>query len=418
MDDLTAYAWECLAREYTAEIETLLKQEAAEQAACQTGCCGLPLPELRRNKHQRAIYAHEQSIKWGGTNPKTYYRIYWHHHYLSQFEAGAEACRQALALDGSYALAAGGLAHCLKALGRYADAAEALERALELKPGDINLLEALLFCHLFLDRKDDELQVTLQAMEQHPDHIPFLRHRYNQLEKQERYEEALALAERARELTPESFAPHVALGHAYEHLGRKEKALDSFSEALRLAPGDTSALHPLVQLMGETGREAEIPKLLKAQVTEGLNNAVEGSGIGKLLCEYGCYESAVRVLTQVCEDAPYLVDSYARLAQAQRVLGRNKEAEEVLKAGVKAAIASLEKLQQTLPVLVTLDENPGCKPYEHAKSFETYTYENALLVYLDAGELELARPLITRLEELAPERAPVYRARLTYLEGR
>ena len=100
MDKLVANAWKQLSRIYFDEICDLIKVENEQEAPCETGCCGLPLPDGRRRLHEKAVYALNQAIAWGTSRPGLFQSLYWHYHYLGQFDLGEGACRKALELDG------------------------------------------------------------------------------------------------------------------------------------------------------------------------------------------------------------------------------------------------------------------------------------------------------------------------------
>ncbi len=174
MDRLVARAWKQLSRIYFHEICDLIKVENELEVACQAGYCGLPLPGGRRRLHEKAVYAIEQAVAWGLSTPGLYQNLYWHYHYLGQFDLGAEACRKALELDGNSAYAAHGLGICLKSLGRVDEAIDPLERAVALDPESPSALENLIACHEQLGHGGEASRLAREGLDRFPDHVPFM----------------------------------------------------------------------------------------------------------------------------------------------------------------------------------------------------------------------------------------------------
>lgn len=416
MDGLVAYAWQYLASRYYGDTRKLLKKEEKNQAACQTGCCGLPVDEGRRKLHEKAVYALNQAIAWGASTLDLYHSLYWHYHHLGQFEEGAEACRKALELDRDSAYAAHGLGICLKSLGRADEAIAPLEHAVALDLESPDALELLIACHEQLGRGDDAARLAGEGLERFPDHIPFMRSLYNQLEREDRHDEAKTLTELAAALNPEDYAPQVALGHIYRKLGQHTEAIGAFREGLRLAPGNSSALGPLIDALESAGRAGEIPDLLEEQANFVID-AVNGSTLGEKLYQYGRFESAIRVLSRVTLLLPQLVDPHVWLARSHRALDRDDEAQQVLTAAVAHALDSIKRLDDMLPELRTLDERPNQPDLRLADTFEAYTYKSALEAFLEAGALEEARAHLPRLECLDEEEARAFSESIRALEA-
>ncbi len=407
MDTLVAKAWKQLSKIYFHEICDLLKAENEQEAACRTGCCGLPLPAGRHRLHEKAVYAIKQAVACGLSTPGLYQTLYWHYHYLGQFDLGAEACRKALELDGNSAYAAHGLGICLKSLGRVDEAIEPLEHAVALDPESPGALENLIACHEQLGHGDEASRLARKGLDRFPDHVPFMRSLYHQLERAKRHDDAKVLAERAAALAPDDYAPQVALGHIYRKLVQHTEAIEAFKEALRLSPGNSSALGPLVDALEKAGRAEEIPDILEEQARFDFD-AVNGGRLGENLCRYGRFESAIRVLKQVTLMLPQFLEPHVWLARAFRALEREDEALTVLKAAVEHARDSIKRLDDMLPELRAMDERPNQPNLRLAETFEIYTYKNAIHAFLEAGALDEARRHLPRLECLDAEKAQYF----------
>ena len=66
-----------------------------------------------------------------------------------------------------------------------------------------------------------------------------------------RYDEALLHTREALRINPEQHRAHIALGLIMKHRGEPEQAIEHFSQALRLHPGDEVASENLRQLQAE-----------------------------------------------------------------------------------------------------------------------------------------------------------------------
>lgn len=414
MDDLIAYAWEYLACAYNRDIQALIEVEDKQEENCRTGFCGLPMGEDRKRLHLKAVHALKKATEWGRETPSLYYSLYWNYHYLDQFVEGAEACRRALSLQPDHTSAAHGLGICLKSLGQFSEAITVLKHSLELNSNQTSVIELLMECYSIQGQYEEEvIRLTEEALERFPNHVPFLRARFQQISKAGRHEEARVLAERAAALQPRDYAPQVALGHAYSILDQTAEAVQAFSAALSLAPGNHYALEPLLDLLQKLGRSSEIPDLLEAQASQYSDDPVNGAFLGKALYRYGCYESAIRVLSLNHHWLP----SFVYLARSHRALGRSEEALQVLEIAVTSALQSISNLDAILPELKFLDIARDQPDLALSDTFETTIYDQAIQVFLEAGAIDQARTHLPRYQQLDGERATLFADKLKELEA-
>jgi len=416
MNDLMAYAWGQLASVYHEEIIGLISDEEKQQENCKTGCCGLPMGEKREKLHGKAVRALQHSLEWSGGDPETYYNLYWNHHYLGQFEEGVEACRRALEIDPKHAHSAHALGICLKRLGRDEEAAEALERAIELDPDHADMYQTLVACLANLGREEEADRACDRGLKRFPDDLALMRIKFNTLEKAGKYENALSWAERAVALDANDYAPHVALGHAYLKLGKSEDAINSFMTAARLAPGKYYALTPLLDALTKAGRADEIPGLLEEQAGNPVSDHVDGLFLGIHLYEHGCFASAKRILVPVATAVPDFTRAHLCLAMSMKELGEVAAAARALETAVTTALKQIIGLEGVLPELRKLDKKQTAHEIRAADAFELHTYDEAIHVFLEAGDFEKVRAYLHHLERLDPEKAGQVFARLHELE--
>jgi DNA-binding winged helix-turn-helix (wHTH) protein/TolB-like protein/Flp pilus assembly protein TadD len=145
-----------------------------------------------------------------------------------------EALRRAVALDPQYALAHRMLGHLLSQMGRRAEAAAGMQRAIDLEP-----LEPI---HHAL-----AAQVAFQAHD---------------------YSRAVEHAKHALDIAPEFWIGFTQLGQAYEEMGKTDLALKALSSAEQLSGGRNSkALSSKGYSLAKAGRANEAREVLRTLET-------------------------------------------------------------------------------------------------------------------------------------------------------
>ena len=161
------------------------------------------------------------------------------------------AYRTVLEIDPEYARAHVGLGDSLFQLRRYAEALDALARAVALQPE----LPDAGSVHRLMGRAAHELGRPAEAAEHYEralqldprdaeaiDRLALVRF------EQQRYEEALVLYGRRAEITPTNAQTHANLGVTLYYLGRAEEAFGRFERALSLDPSLQAARASLEQV--------------------------------------------------------------------------------------------------------------------------------------------------------------------------
>ncbi len=178
--------------------------------------------------------------------------------YARAREAGAKA----LALDSGL-----GEAHCMLAFVKavcdfdWAGAEQGFKRALELTPNSADTYDLYGRMCLALERYDEAL-----AMEQRAQELDPLAHRADvarALLRAGRYDEALQAATRAIELDPHYARGHATLGWAHLKQGMIEPGLAELETAVSLSPGDTLWLAQLGQAYGTVGKVQKARDVLR-----------------------------------------------------------------------------------------------------------------------------------------------------------
>jgi pentatricopeptide repeat protein len=127
--------------------------------------------------------------------------------------------------------------------GRYEEALQAYEKALELNPDDSYVWCEKGFTLFSLDRYEEALMVFDKILEPNPDDSDAWYGKGIALYGLGRYEEALQAYEKARELIPDLFQNWCDIAAALCKLGRFEEALQYYEKALELNPDDSEAFY-------------------------------------------------------------------------------------------------------------------------------------------------------------------------------
>ncbi len=183
------------------------------------------------------------------------------------YPRAAKAAARALALDPEL-----GEAHCVAGFCRlaidldWAGAEEGLKRALELSPSSADTYDLYGRLCSALERYDEAIALQERAQEldplAHPADVA------TSLLRAGRYDEALEAARRAIALGRDSARGHATLGWAYFKLDRIAEGLAALERAVALSPGDSLWLAQLGEayaLAGNTDRAREVLRDLEEQ---------------------------------------------------------------------------------------------------------------------------------------------------------
>lgn len=151
----------------------------------------------------------------------------------------------------------------LREAGRSQDTFQLYSAALEQLPENPDLLYARALAAVELDRIDQAEADLRTVLEQEPDNAAALNALgYTLVDETERYQEGLALIERAYELAPESPAIIDSMGWAYYKLGDYDTARSYLEQAYQLEPLPEIAAHYALALW-RAGDRALAQKVLQ-----------------------------------------------------------------------------------------------------------------------------------------------------------
>jgi tetratricopeptide (TPR) repeat protein len=199
------------------------------------------------------------------------------------------------------------LGTALQQQARYAEALQAFDKAVQLKPANAELWKQLGDVLVQMERFDQALlsyQHVLELNPDHPDalyksgallnqfgryaeamvqldlgnqvlpdHAPTLQARARTLHNLKRFDEAIAEGKRAHRLDPGNAETCNNIGAALRLLGRDQEALEWFDKALDLRPGSVETLNNKIISLYGVHRFDEIFALYDRMKSLGLNNA-------------------------------------------------------------------------------------------------------------------------------------------------
>lgn len=212
-----------------------------------------------------------------------------------------DAAERALGLDRDLAEAHTMLAQ-IKILSDFdwAGAERGFKRALELSPGSADTYELYGRMCGSLERYDEAVALAQRSHELDPlaPHADFT----TLLLRAGRDEEALAAAIRAVEINPDYDRAQATLGWAYLKNGRTEQGLDALRTAMSLSPGSTAWLAQFGEACALVGRTEEARQILlrledraRASYVSPYHFAYVHTGLGE-------YDEAIRLLERAYDE--------------------------------------------------------------------------------------------------------------------
>jgi len=159
-------------------------------------------------------------------------------------------------------------AEALREAERHQDAFETLNRALELHPGDKDLLYARALAAERLDRLDileRDLRAILAADSKNGQALNALG--YTLADRTDRYQEALGYIEQALALLPDDAAVLDSMGWVQYRLGHHDKALEYLRRAYQANPDAEIAAH-LSEVLWVSGQREEAKKIWRRSLAK------------------------------------------------------------------------------------------------------------------------------------------------------
>jgi tetratricopeptide (TPR) repeat protein len=252
--------------------------------------------------------------------PEFYFELARAYSLTANYDAGIRWCREALRRDANFVPALKELAAAAAASGRLAEAGEALQKAVSLRPSDANALADLGSVYLRQDRIDDA-------------------------------EKAL---QRALAVDPTMPLANNSMGLAALRQGTAGKAETHLREAIRLQPDLAEAHNNLGNLLAGRKVYAEAAHHFAKAIASNPNYVEARHSYGVVLALAGSFPRAVAELETAIALAPQLAPLRIDLADVLTTMGRVDEARAHLSAAVKsgeagereAAMAALRALER------------------------------------------------------------------------
>ena len=216
------------------------------------------------------------------------------------FSRAAAAAARALALDPDL-----GEAHCVAAFVKFAvdfdwaGAEEEFKRALELSPSSADTYDLYGRLCSSLERYDEAIAMQQRAQEldplAHPADVA------TSLLRAGRYEQALEAARRAVALGRDYARGHATLGWAYCKLGRIDEGLAALERAVELSPGDSLWLAQLAEAYGLAGKAERAREILRDLEGQASTRYVAPNHLAYVYTGLGEYDRAMDYLEEASE---------------------------------------------------------------------------------------------------------------------
>jgi serine/threonine-protein kinase len=216
------------------------------------------------------------------------------------YPRAASAAARALALDPEL-----GEAHCVAAFCKqaidfdWAGAEAAFQRALELSPSSADTYDLYGRMCSALERYDEAIAMQERAQEldplAHPADVA------TSLLRAGRYEQALEAARRAVALGRDYARGHATLGWAYFKSGRIDEGLAALERAVALSPGESLWLAQLGEAYGLAGKAARAREILRDLETQASRQYLAPNHLAYVYTGLGEHDRAMDYLEQAFE---------------------------------------------------------------------------------------------------------------------
>ena len=258
---------------------------------------------------------------------------------LGRFEEAAEHFEKALELGRDDAsvrlLASAQLGVVLLELGRIEPARLALEEAVRIAPDDGTLQTKLSDVYDALGRELTARRAGREGLELFRDYAarfpdrPLARVLLGEaLLRSENLSAALAEFERALAADPTFARAHFAAGFVSKQLGENERARSALEAARRLEPENTLVLFHLGELVAEDGDPDSAALLLQQAVALRPDYAQAYRKLGQVYVRARRYQEALAALAEAARLEPELPETHYLLARAYLGLGEREKAAE------------------------------------------------------------------------------------------
>ncbi|MGA3268904.1 MAG: tetratricopeptide repeat protein [Verrucomicrobiota bacterium] len=229
--------------------------------------------------------------------------------------------RHTLACTSGNRLAHDNLGAALGSQGKWAEARQQFDQALQLDPNDAGTHNDL---GLVLDaqgKRGEAIEQYERALELKPAYAGARVNLGDALAAQGNLTEAIQQFEQALQLEPDSAEAHYNLGIALARQGKSDQAIQEFQQALRLRPNLSDAQKYLAKLLASQGRSPEAVQLYQRALQLDPNSAKTHFSLGQALAQEGKWDEAIQEYgkaLQLTPDQPAIHVSWGVALAAQR----------------------------------------------------------------------------------------------------
>lgn len=379
-----------------------------KQESCSMGGCGGPpmvSPEAAE-QFERVLQLTDVVL---AQDPES--KFAWHYRQssyleLQRFEACRDVCMRQLAEDPFNKHAQATLAYCHYYAGNSFESGKAYERAWELEPENAEHLQWAQESYSRAGEEEHALRIAKLGAAQFPRGAEFKRYLYHRAMREERYAEALQIAEEQSQRDPEDFAPHVAAGHTLLELEREADAHAAFEEAIRLAPGCGDAYAGLLTTLGDEPQEAEVKEIFQRVLAK----CDLARGDFMAIIRWGGNNGYAELALNLLEKMSAAREVHLRHFESEQAgllekLGRHAEAKPLREL---AANRSALHLESVLTEIKTFDQGDFAKTLGPKVQADTLVY--LCRIFQAGNRSDCLEQCLAFLEEIDPERAVRFRA--------
>jgi len=294
-----------------------------------------------------------------------------------------------------------------------------LRRAIEVQPTHAGARLELIQLLGVANRHDDALKEIDRALEVLPNNLPILQARVEVLMAKQEWDLAEAQARQIQDLYPRAIAGYMQLGHIYFTQNRFDKAEETYKIAVAQAPLDHNALQSLVQAIAMNEGLPAAQNYLEGFLKGYVNHPTAYNIIGELYAQRNEHTKAEAAFARAYQLNPTWVLPYVNLAKLYQLRGELEAAVQVFLNGL--AIVP-DSIQLAMLLALTYEQlgwdGDAIDIYEGilAKRPTMDPAANSLALLLaKRREEEAGKRAVELAERFRESRSPVYRDTLGWV---
>jgi len=194
------------------------------------------------------------------------------------------------------------------------------QKAVELKPNNIEALEKLAKTYLLLGNNRDAEKVLDKILELQPDNIPALIGLAKIYSWNNRYEESIKLYKKALELDPKNIEAQNGLAEVYNWGGRRKESINQYEEILIQDPRNMRAYKGLAEVYTWDDRLKEAERIYQEALKKWPENVDLHLGLAKIYGWMELWSRAQEEYRKVLNIEPKNAQAQEGLKQAEKAL--------------------------------------------------------------------------------------------------